>query len=213
MNPFGVTCRILLPIFLGVASGLSAEQPKSLDLVYRSLDLKYSALGLTGGGENVGGKGESTAGASTALKSEVVDLKAASADLKAAGAEIKESDAEIKITLQGEILFDFDKSNLRPAAESTLAQVAKLIGNYAKAQVLIEGHTDSKGSASYNAKLSDRRAVSVKNWFTKHGIASGSMQTHGWGAAKPVAPNKHPDGSDDPEGRQKNRRVEITIKK
>jgi outer membrane protein OmpA-like peptidoglycan-associated protein len=39
------------------------------------------------------------------------------------------------------------------------------------------------------------------------------MQTRGWGAAKPVAPNKHPDGSDDPEGRQKNRRVEITIKK
>jgi outer membrane protein OmpA-like peptidoglycan-associated protein len=213
MNPFGVTCRILLPIFLGVASGLSAEQPKSLDLVYRSLDLKYSALGLTVGGENVGGKGESTAGASTALKSEVVDLKAASADLKAAGAEIKESAAEIKISLQGEILFDFDKSNLRPAAESTLAQVAKMIGSYPKARVLIEGYTDSKGSDSYNAKLSDRRAVSVKNWFAQHGVAANSMQTHGWGAAKPVAPNKHPDGSDDPDGRQKNRRVEITIKK
>ena len=213
MNPFGVIRRILLSIFLCVASGVSAEQPKSLDLVYRSLDLKYSALGLTGGGENVGGKGEATAAASTALKSEVVDLKAASAQIKAAGAEIKETAAEIKISLQGEILFDFDKSNLRPAAESTLAQVAKIIGSYSKAQVLIEGYTDSKGSDSYNAKLSDRRAVSVKNWFAKHGVAANSMQTHGWGAAKPVAPNTHPDGSDDPDGRQKNRRVEITIKK
>jgi outer membrane protein OmpA-like peptidoglycan-associated protein len=206
MNPFGVSCRILLPAFLGVASGLSAEQPKSLDLVYRSLGLKYSALGLTVGGENVGGKGEATAAASTALKSEVVDLKAA-------GAEIKETAAEIKISLQGEILFDFDKSNLRPAAESTLAQVAKMIGSYPKAQVLIEGYTDSKGSDSYNAKLSDRRSVSVKTWFAQHGVAANSMQTKGWGAAKPVAPNKHPDGSDDPDGRQKNRRVEITIKK
>jgi outer membrane protein OmpA-like peptidoglycan-associated protein len=213
MNPFGVSRRILLSILLCVASGLSAEQPKSLDLVYRSLDLKYSALGLEGGAQNVGGKGGGTGGTSSALKSEVVDLKAASAQIKAAGAEIKETAAEIKISLQGEILFDFDKSNLRPAAESTLTQVAKMIGSYPKAQVLIEGYTDSKGSDSYNAKLSDRRAVSVKNWFAKHGVAANSMQTHGWGAAKPVAPNTHPDGSDDPDGRQKNRRVEITIKK
>jgi len=213
MNPFGVSRRILLSILVCVASGLAAEQLKSLDLVYRSLDLKYSVLGLTGGAENVGGKGESTGGTSSALKSEVVDLKATSAGLKAAGAEIKETAAEIKISLQGEILFDFDKSNLRPAAESTLAQVAKMIGSYPKAQVLIEGYTDSKGSGSYNAKLSDRRAVSVKTWFAKHGVAANSMQTHGWGAAKPVAPNTHPDGSDDPDGRQKNRRVEITIKK
>jgi outer membrane protein OmpA-like peptidoglycan-associated protein len=213
MNPFGISRRILLSILVCVASELSAEQLKSLDLVYRSLDLKYSALGLTGGAEIVGGKGESTGGTSSALKSEVVDLKAASAQIKAAGAEIKETAAEIKISLQGEILFDFDKSNLRPAAESTLAQVAKMIGSYPRAQVLIEGYTDAKGSDSYNAKLSDRRAVSVKNWFAKHGVAANSMQTHGWGAAKPVAPNTHPDGSDNPEGRQKNRRVEITIKK
>jgi outer membrane protein OmpA-like peptidoglycan-associated protein len=213
MNPFGVSRRILLSMLLCVAPGLYAEQPKSLDLVYRSLDLKYSALGLEGGAQNVGGKGEGTGGTSSALKSEVVDLKAASAQIKAAGAEIKETAAEIKISLQGEILFDFDKSNLRPAAESTLTQVAKMIGSYPKAQVLIEGYTDSKGSDSYNAKLSDRRAVSVKNWFAKHGVAANSMQTHGWGAAKPVAPNTHPDGSDDPDGRQKNRRVEITIKK
>jgi len=213
MNPFGVSRRILLSILVCFASELSAEQPKSLDLVYRSLDLKYSVLGLTGGAQNVGGKGESTAGASSALKSEVVDLEAASAEIKAAGAEIKETAAEIKISLQGEILFDFDKSNIRPTAESTLAQVAKMIGSYAKAEVLIEGYTDAKGSDSYNAKLSDRRAVSVKNWFAKHGVAANSMRTHGWGAAKSVAPNKKPDGSDDPDGRQKNRRVEITIKK
>jgi outer membrane protein OmpA-like peptidoglycan-associated protein len=206
MNPFGVSGRILLSILLCVASGQSAEQPKSLDLVYRSLDLKYSALGLKGDAQDVGGKGEGTAGASSVLKSEVVDLKAA-------GAEIKESATEIKISLQGEILFDFDKSNIRPAAEPTLAQVAAVIQKYPKPNVLIEGYTDGKGSPAYNLKLSDRRAAAVKTWLAAHGISERAVGTHGWGAAKPVAPNTHLDGSDDPEGRQKNRRVEITIKK
>ena len=216
MNAFGASCRILLSLSVCLGGVLFAQddvkstgqevRPPPVGLIYESLDLKYSSADSTGGTQN-------TKGAASDLKSEVVDLKAASADLKAAGAEIKETAAEIKISLQGEILFDFDKSNLRPAAESTLAQVAKLIQSYPNARTLIEGYTDSKGSDSYNAKLSDRRAVSVKNWFAQHGVTAGSMQTRGWGAAKPVAPNKHPDGSDDSEGRQKNRRVEITIKK
>jgi outer membrane protein OmpA-like peptidoglycan-associated protein len=226
MNAFGMrrfrSCQIFLSILFcaGPAFGAVEQKPAALDLKYSSLpiagqvlDLKFSVEDLGGGAGQLKGKDEGTAGAGSALKGDVVDLKAASADLKAAGAEIKESATEIKISLQGEILFDFDKSNLRPAAESTLAQVAKMIGSYPRAQVLIEGYTDSKGSNSYNAKLSDRRAVSVKTWFAKHGVAANSMQTHGWGAAKPVAPNTHLDGSDDPDGRQKNRRVEITIKK
>jgi outer membrane protein OmpA-like peptidoglycan-associated protein len=219
MNAFGMrrfrSCQIFLSILFcaGPAFGAGEQKPAALDLEYSSLpiagqvlDLKYTVEDLGGGVQQLKGREEGVAGSGSALKSEVVDLKAA-------GAEIKESATEIKISLQGEILFDFDKSNLRPAAESTLAQVGKMIGSYPKAQVLIEGYTDAKGSDSYNAKLSDRRAVSVKNWFAKHGVAANSMQTHGWGAAKPVAPNTHPDGSDDPDGRQKNRRVEITIKK
>src|SRR5437588_7930457 len=208
MNLFGVSRRILLSTLLCAASPFCAQELKStaLDLIYRSLDLKYSAEDLSGGAGQLKDTGERVDTASSALKSEVVDLKAA-------GADIKESETEIKISLQGEILFDFDKAEIRPAAEPTLAQVVKMIQSHSKAKVLIEGHTDSKGSDSYNAKLSDRRAVSVKNWFAKHGVAANSMRTHGWGAAKPVAPNKHPDGSDDPDGRQKNRRVEITIKK
>src|SRR6266446_792322 len=209
MNALGASCRILLSMSVCLGGGLFAQEdvkpsgqevrPPPIGLIYESLDLKYSSADSAGGTQN-------TKGGASDLKGEVVDLKAA-------GADIKETATEIKISLQGEILFDFDKSNLRPEAESTLAQVAKLIQSYPNARTLIEGYTDSKGSDSYNAKLSDRRAVSVKNWFAQHGVTAGSMQTHGWGAAKPVAPNKHPDGSDDPDGRQKNRRVEITIKK
>jgi outer membrane protein OmpA-like peptidoglycan-associated protein len=181
-------------------------KPPPVGLIYQSLDLKYTVEDLSGGAENLKGKNESTGGGAIALKNEVVDLVAK-------GIDVKETESEIKINLLGDILFDFDKADIRPVAEPTLAAIAKLIQGRKNPKVLIEGHTDSKGSVSYNAKLSDRRAVSVKSWFAQHGVAANSMQTQGWGASKPVAPNTHPDGSDDPGGRQKNRRVEITIKK
>jgi outer membrane protein OmpA-like peptidoglycan-associated protein len=95
-----------------------------------------------------------------------------------------------------------------------LQKVADVIKQYPSATVLIEGYTDSKGSDSYNLRLSDRRAVSVKDWLLKKGgVKPRRMTTRGWGEANPVAPNTNPDGSDNPEGRQKNRRVEITVKK
>jgi outer membrane protein OmpA-like peptidoglycan-associated protein len=77
--------------------------------------------------------------------------------------------------------------------------------------VLIEGHTDGKGNDQYNQKLSERRADAVRRWLAEHGIAA-AMTTHGWGKTRPVAPNTKPNGADDPDGRQKNRRVEITVK-
>jgi outer membrane protein OmpA-like peptidoglycan-associated protein len=82
-----------------------------------------------------------------------------------------------------------------------------------KGNVRIEGHTDAKGSASYNQDLSNRRAESVKKWFTSHGLKDLHFSTEGFGAKKPVAPNTKPNGSDDPKGRAKNRRVEIVITK
>jgi photosystem I P700 chlorophyll a apoprotein A2 len=61
-------------------------------------------------------------------------------------------------------------------------------------------------------KLSENRADAVKSWLVQNASVAGSrVTTQGWGETKPVAPNKKPDGSDDPEGRQKNRRVEIVL--
>lgn len=200
--------------FLLLASAFAAaNEATSLDLKYSSepisgavLDLQYPVQDMGGAPLQTGQKENQISAGSQALSGEVIDLKAA-------GAEIKESATEVKISLQGEILFDFDKANIRPAAESTLAQVAGIIQKYPKPDVLIEGHTDGKGSQSYNLKLSDRRAASVKTWLAAHGIPARSIRIHGWGAEKPVAPNTNPNGADNPEGRQKNRRVEITIKK
>jgi outer membrane protein OmpA-like peptidoglycan-associated protein len=129
--------------------------------------------------------------------------------------EVKETKTEIHIDLAADVLFDFDKSTLRPTARDALHQAASIIRDNAKGStVRIDGYTDSKGSDPYNQRLSDRRAESVKNWFvTKKGLKDVSFATKGYGAKNPVAPNTKPDGSDDPDGRQKNRRVEITVKK
>ena len=143
------------------------------------------------------------------LKFQIEDLEGATKDI-----EVKETETEIKIELSGDILFDFDKWNIRPAAEPVLTQVAEVIKQYPNAAVVIEGYTDSKGSDSYNLRLSQNRAASVKDWLVKKGgVGNKRMTTKGWGEANPVAPNTNDDGSDNPEGRQKNRRVEITVKK
>jgi outer membrane protein OmpA-like peptidoglycan-associated protein len=127
---------------------------------------------------------------------------------------VQETPTKVKIELPGDVLFDFDKSELRADAEPTLRQTAEIIQRYPKAKVVIAGYTDAKGAETYNLQLSKQRAASVKAWLVQQGgIDSKRITTKGWGKAKPVAANTHPDGSDNPEGRQQNRRVELTVKK
>jgi outer membrane protein OmpA-like peptidoglycan-associated protein len=113
-----------------------------------------------------------------------------------------------------DILFDFDRAALRPGAEASLQKIAQFVAARAKHGVLIEGHTDARGSEPYNHKLSLARAEAVHYWLAQRGgLAALDFTTMGLGASRPVAPNMTADGRDDPVGRQKNRRVEITIKK
>jgi outer membrane protein OmpA-like peptidoglycan-associated protein len=119
---------------------------------------------------------------------------------------------EIHIDLAADVLFDFDKYTLRPAANESLKKVGQVVSGYPDAPLAIAGHTDSKGTHAYNMTLSDNRAGAVKKWLVENaGINASRITTKGWGETKPVAPNKKPDGSDDPEGRQKNRRVELAL--
>ena len=126
----------------------------------------------------------------------------------------KVTETEIRIDLSGDILFDFDKYDIRADAEDTLKKIGDIIRAYKSPEVTISGHTDSKGSEEYNQQLSEKRAKAVKRWFVDHaGIDPKILKAIGYGESRPKAPNKRPDGSDNPEGRQKNRRVEILIKK
>jgi outer membrane protein OmpA-like peptidoglycan-associated protein len=161
--------------------------------------------------ENTVGKGEVRAisGAVLNLQGKIIDLGGAPI-----GLQVKETKTEIRLELAADVLFDFDKADLRPEAQATLKEAADFIRKHGgKGTVTIEGHTDGKGSDSYNQKLSERRAQSVRDYFTKTEKLSGQFAAKGFGKTKPVAPNAKPDGSDDPEGRQKNRRVEIVVRK
>jgi len=128
--------------------------------------------------------------------------------------EVKESATEVRIDLAADVLFDFDKAAILPKAQSTLRQAADIVREKAKGTARLEGYTDAIGSDAHNQKLSEQRAEAVKSWFIeKENLRNVSFATKGYGASRPVAPNKKPDGSDDPDGRQKNRRVEIVISK
>ena len=123
----------------------------------------------------------------------------------------REEDGKIIVSLSGDVLFDFDKSDIRADAEPVLDQMSELLDAFETSPVIISGHTDSKGEDDYNLALSERRAVSVRDWLSDDGIEQSRMSTEGLGEQNPVAPNTNPDGQDDPAGRQKNRRVEFTI--
>ncbi len=128
--------------------------------------------------------------------------------------QIKETEEAVTMKLEGDVLFDFDKADIKPEAERTLDKVGTVIAQFTGGKVLIEGHTDSKGSPDVNLGLSERRAEAVKDWLVKKkGVPESIITTRGFGETKPVAPNTNPDGSDNVQGRQQNRRVEITVEK
>jgi outer membrane protein OmpA-like peptidoglycan-associated protein len=122
--------------------------------------------------------------------------------------------AEIKIDLAADVLFDFDKASIKKEAEPSLQNLATVLKANPGAAVTIEGHTDAKGADGYNQTLSEQRAASVKQWLVANAQVNGAtISTRGWGKSKPVTHNAKPDGSDDPEGRAKNRRVQIIVRK
>jgi len=103
-----------------------------------------------------------------------------------------------------DVLFDFDSARLKPEADKALRRAEAHLNKRVKAVVRIEGHADSTGRASYNMDLSLARARAVHQWFIRHQVfGAETFMVLGFGETQPVAPN----GS--PEGRRKNRRVEI----
>ncbi|MES2513540.1 MAG: OmpA family protein [Bacteroidota bacterium] len=115
-----------------------------------------------------------------------------------------------KIVLNN-IFFDFDKATLRKTSNVELRNIIRFLNRYPKVIVEISGHTDSKGTPEYNAKLSQDRAAAVTAYLLSKGISNGRLISKGYGETMPAAPNSNADGSDNPDGRQLNRRVELKI--
>lgn len=105
------------------------------------------------------------------------------------------------------ILFDTGKSSIKAESTSVLADIIKILNEYPKAKFIVEGHTDSVGSANLNQKLSESRANAVRDFLIEKGIAIDRLKAIGYGEDKPIATNRTRSG------RKQNRRVEINLVK
>jgi outer membrane protein OmpA-like peptidoglycan-associated protein len=156
----------------------------------------------------IAGLGGAAAGGSAAA-GKTLGLEGA---LKELNAEV--TPTEIKIDLAADVLFDFDKASLKKEAEPSLQNLATVLKAHPTAAVAIEGHTDGLGTDAYNQTLSEQRAASVKQWLVANAqVGATTISTRGWGKSKPAVPNTKADGSDDPQGRAKNRRVQVIVRK
>lgn len=120
-------------------------------------------------------------------------------------AKVKEEKRGVVITISGEVLFASGKYTLLPIAQSKLDDVAKALKDQGYKAILVEGHTDSRGSAKKNETLSFQRADSVRAHLISRGIDSGKIKSIGIGSSRPIAPNSTA------EGRANNRRVELIV--
>lgn len=119
--------------------------------------------------------------------------------------------ASISIDLQG-VTFAYDQAKLDPAAQAVLDETVEILKRHEALRVEVAGHTDSRGDAGYNQKLSERRAKAVYDYLVAKGIETQRLiGPVGYGETRPLVPNENPDGSDNPEGRSKNRRTELNI--
>jgi len=129
----------------------------------------------------------------------------AAADL-AKFATVKQEARGMVITLSGSVLFASAKWDLLPAAQARLNDVATALSKEdPNSKMVVEGHTDSQGAASYNQDLSQHRAQAVRDYLVQHGIASDRITAQGFGPTRSIADNASP------EGRANNRRVEIIV--
>lgn len=122
-----------------------------------------------------------------------------------------EEPCRTRLAVAADALFAFDRADLTPEAEKALLSLEGELAARPGAKLSIEGHTDAVGDDAYNRTLSERRARAVRDFLARQGLAAAATPIAGHGKSNPVAPNTKPDGSDDPEGRARNRRVELVF--
>ena len=163
---------------------------------HRTLDLRSTVVTIVGVQQNVVGVQQGVVAAVSQVRQAMTALNA------------QENDLEIRVNLPADVLFDFDKSDIRADAAKALSSLATIIRANPKGRTRLEGHTDAVGNEKYNQSLSERRAESVKTWLVKNeSLDAAKLVSKGWGKTKPIAPN------DTEANRQKNRRLEAIVEK
>jgi len=149
--------------------------------------------------------GAAIGGIAGAVIGDYMDQQAEEIQRDLDGATVERVGEGIKITFDSGILFDVDRSALRPEAKENLTKLATILNKYDDTEILIEGHTDSTGSEEYNLTLSRNRAQAVANLLETQQVAVPRFTIMGYGEQQPVADNATA------EGRQANRRVDLAI--
>lgn len=198
---------LLLLAFLVTAAGCNTSR------VFRGGAIGAGAGGAIGGA--IGSRSDNTAqgaiigaaigGTAGALIGKYMDNQAEELQQDLEGAEVERVGEGIKVTFDSGILFGFDSSNLTAEARNNIAEMAKVLQKYEDTNILIEGHTDSRGDEKYNQKLSEERARAVSRELSQLGVRNARIKQIGYGENQPVADNETD------EGRQQNRRVEVAI--
>lgn len=161
-----------------------------------------AAAGNTAAGVIIGAV---VGGAAGAIIGNEMDKQAQELKQNIPGATVERVGEGIKVTFDSGLLFGFDSAELKPEARTNLRNLAHSLDQYDGTNILIVGHTDDVGGASYNQRLSERRAQSAADYLTLQGVSSARLSSEGLGEGEPLASN----GAE--EGRAQNRRVEIAI--
>lgn len=149
--------------------------------------------------------GAALGGVAGGLIGRKMDKQAAEIENTVAGAEVIKADEAIIVKFDSGILFGFDQANLQPDAKTNISNLVVSLNNNPDTDILVIGHTDSKGTDTYNQGLSERRAKAVRDYAVGEGLATSRIKTEGKSFHEPIATN------DTDEGRAQNRRVEIVI--
>jgi outer membrane protein OmpA-like peptidoglycan-associated protein len=172
-------------------------QAQALNAQAQAQNAQAQAQSAQAQAENSRAQAEIAKDQALAAQQQLADTQKQLADLQA-----KKTDRGMVLTL-GDVLFDTGQATLKPGADLVLGRLSTFLSANPQTRIMIEGHTDSRGTDEYNQALSQRRAQAVADALTARGVPADSVRTLGRGKAYPVASN------DTPEGRQQNRRVEI----
>ena len=191
-------------LFSGCSSFTKTEKGSAIGVAGGGLLGAFigKAAGNTAIGALVGGAVGGVAGGVIGHK---MDKQAAEIKQTVPGATVTREGEGILVKFDSGILFDIDQTLLKPAAQTSLKQLAVSLQNNPQTNILVVGHTDSTGTAAHNMDLSIRRSGAVKSFLVEQGVGGNRLTTQGKGETEPVAPNSTP------EGRAQNRRVEIVI--
>lgn len=144
-------------------------------------------------------------GEAGALIHQYMDRQAEEIRQRLDGVEVQRVKESILLTFDSGLLFDVGSYQLRPEIRENLVELSKILNKYKDTGILVEGHTDDRGTEEYNQTLSENRAKSFFNQLVRDGVPNLRFTVIGMGESRPIADNNTV------EGRQQNRRVEIVI--